>query len=585
MRTRSVFGSPLVAAALSFLFPGLGQAAAGKPRRGAIVAFPFLLAIGTLGFMLIVNRAKAIDAAASQQWLTSLLIIDLVLLVWHVWAILDSYFLAGRGQIRQDRANPGARKWTATIGVAIIVSGAVAIHAGFASLDLNAQHQVACVGSATGNCMFGTAATGSIAMPSDDGGDLVDPTNNPSVDPNASGAGPSNVPSVDPGTFDPSQLPPVVTTDQSKNWAADGQLNVLLVGVDAGVGGGRNKGLRPDTMIVLHVDIKTGRAAMIGIPRNTQCVPLPQQIAAHYSKNTNGCPNYTYPNMLNWLANDAGWNHPSWFPFFQGAGFEYTRAITATEQAIGALTGLTMDGFAVINLDGLVKLIDDVGGIAVNVPSKIADYPCGPAGTPQSKWRVCDLCGPTCAMAARVHYGYAVSDGTGAVVAQMKADAAASGGKQKVTWQGGADIAFTIAAGTQHMSGEWALAYARSRIYYTDYDRMMRQQLVLKSMRTSLNPCTLLPRIPSLLNDVGSAFWTDMPLTDASQWAGMAKYIGGADVRSLTLSPSSLGSKGTFINATTWAKAKDIVAHSLDGIAGTTGGASGGGGGGGGFSC
>jgi anionic cell wall polymer biosynthesis LytR-Cps2A-Psr (LCP) family protein len=577
-RPKTVFGSPLAAAALSFLFPGLGQAAAGKPRRGAIVAFPFLLVIITLGFMLLINKGKAIDAAANQKWLTTLLIIDLILMVWHVWAILDSYLMAGRLQPKKSASGASAQKWTATVGVGIILSGTVLIHGGFASLDLTAQHAVGCVGSANGECMLGSLAPGeTVAMPSDDSGiSVIDPSADPSE---SASATPTSGPSIDPGTFDPSQLPAVETTDESQNWAADGQLNVLLVGIDAGAGGGRSKGLRPDTMIVLHVDIKTGRAAMIGVPRNTQCVPLPKEIAAHYAHNTNGCPNYTYPNMLNWLAGDAI-NHPTWFPFAPDA--PNRRGVLATQQAVGALTGLTMDGFAVINLDGLVTLIDDVGGIQITVPSKVADYPCGPKGSLQAKWRVCDLCGPTCSMAARTHYGYAVSDGTGAVVAKMKQDAVS--GKQKITWQSGADIAFTIAAGDQHMSGEWALAYARTRIYYTDYDRMIRQQLVLKAMRTSLDPCALLPRMGDLMNHMGSAFWTDMPLTDASKWAGMAKYIGGADVKSITLSPAALGTKATYINASTWAKAKDMVAHSLDGVPASIGG-SGGAGGGGGFSC
>jgi len=325
---------------------------------------------------------------------------------------------------------------------------------------------------------------------------------------------------------------------------------------------------------VLHVDIKSGKAAMIGIPRNTQCVPLPQGIAQNYATATGGCPAYTYPNMLNWLANDAGWNKPGNFPFYQGPGLEYTRAMTATEQAVGALTGLTIDGFVVINLDGLVTLIDDLGGIDITVPTTVYDKPCGPKDTPEAAWYVC----------AYTHGGYELPNDDGSVVAHMKADAANSSGKQSISWQSkdGTNIAFAIQAGDQHMDGDWALAYARTREFSSDYDRMLRQQLVIKAMRTTFDPCKVLPSVPSLINHLGSAFWTNMPLTAASQWAGMAKYIVGGSVKSITLDPATLGVNTTYINATTWAEAKDIVAHSLDSVPAVTGG---GGSGGGGFSC
>jgi hypothetical protein len=76
-------------------------------------------------------------------------------------------------------------------------------------------------------------------------------------------------------------------------------------------------------------------------------------------------------------------------------------------------------------------------------------------------------------------------------------------------------------------------------------------------------------------------FKTDLPMTDVSKWAGLAQNIVGGNVKSINLDPSTLGNPGvTFINQTTWDKAKDIVAHSLDGV--PTAGPSGGGGGGGG---
>ncbi len=596
MKFPSPLRTPVGAALLSALFPGLGQAAAGKPGRGAIVAIPALATLGALGFIVLFYRNSLLDSAFNQAWLTSLLLLDLVALVYHLWAVADSYLLAGRGREglpTRRRQTPSPRKWSATVGVAIIVSGTVLAHGAVASVDMQWQSGVQCLDVLSG-CGIPTFAPGQTVTlnTNDPEVNVVDPSGSGDIASASSSASASIGPA---GTINPDELPSFQPTDQSTHWADDGQFNVLLLGVDFEPGS-RAQGLRPDTMIVLHVDIASGRAAMISVPRNTVCVPLPQGIAEHYATNKQGCPGNTWPYMLNWLAGEAGWGVVTGvsainnFPFYQSptAGqandpAAIARAATATMQAVATLTGLVIDGFVMINISGLVTLIDDLGGIDITVPTKVYDNPCGPAGTWESKFRVCSVSPP--------HDGYQVPPDTADVIDRMKADAAQSGGQRTITWSGGTtaagtDISFVIMPGKQHMNGQWALAYARTRIYTSDYDRSLRQQLVLKSLRSSFNPCTLLPRATSLMNDL-SMFKTDLPLTDISQWAGMAKNILGGNVKSINLDPTTLGNPGvTYINQTTWAKAKDIVAHSLDGVpSASPSGGGGGGGGGGGFGC
>ena len=270
---RALIRKPMAAAILSAVFPGMGQAAAGQVSRGAIVAIPTFAVLGAFLLVLIVQGRALLDSAFNQQWLTSLLLLDLVALVYHLWAVVDAYTVAGRAVEKPRRSGPSPRTWGATLGIAVIVSGTVLVHAGVASLDVTWQSSLACIQSVTGPCFARTAlAPGqTIAMATDQpGAGIADA----SVSPGDSIVSPSSGISHDPNaTFDPSSLPNIDSPDEAKNWAADGQLNVLLLGVDAGLGGSRNTGLRPDTMIVLHVDIKSGKAAMIGIPRNTQCVP------------------------------------------------------------------------------------------------------------------------------------------------------------------------------------------------------------------------------------------------------------------------------------------------------------------------
>ena len=88
-------------------------------------------------------------------------------------------------------------------------------------------------------------------------------------------------------------------------------------------------------------------------------------------------------------------------------------------EAVSTLTGLVIDGYVMINISGLVKLIDDLGGVDINVPTKVYDNPCGPAGTWESKHRVCSVSPP--------HDGYQVPPDTADVIDRMKADAAKSG--------------------------------------------------------------------------------------------------------------------------------------------------------------
>ena len=56
--TGRVVRSPIVAAALSFLLPGLGQAAAGQRRRGAIIAIPTAAMLFAVAFLLLFARNR-----------------------------------------------------------------------------------------------------------------------------------------------------------------------------------------------------------------------------------------------------------------------------------------------------------------------------------------------------------------------------------------------------------------------------------------------------------------------------------------------------------------------------------------------
>src|SRR5450756_473084 len=144
MKFRDLLRKPLAAAALSFVFPGLGQAAAGDRRRGAIVAIPAFALLGTILAVAIVDRGAVFGLAVDQQWLTSLLLLNLVALVYHMGAIVDSYLVAARA-VPEKRTNAPANKWAPMLGIAIILSGTLVVHGGVAKVDMDWQHALYCL--------------------------------------------------------------------------------------------------------------------------------------------------------------------------------------------------------------------------------------------------------------------------------------------------------------------------------------------------------------------------------------------------------------------------------------------------------
>jgi anionic cell wall polymer biosynthesis LytR-Cps2A-Psr (LCP) family protein len=472
----------------------------------------------------------------------------------------------GRFCCRHD----GPHWWVraAVLGVGVILAGTVAIHGAVAETDASWQHALNCLTAAT-PCWV-TDAKGTPRPTSTDlaNQDLPNPIYTSSAGPSGPVASQSPL-----SSFDLGSLPSFTTTAGTWNWNPNGQLNLLLAGI--GVQDDPSQ-LGPDTIMVLHVDRTTGRAALISVGRNNVCVPLPQGIAQHFATSVNGCPPYTWPQTINAFPNAVLGNCAN-FPLYADTCGQpsdpnrYLRAYRAFEQVIGGLLGVTIDGSIWINPNGLSKLIDDLGGIDINVPTTVFDEPCGPAGTWQNKWHYC----------LYAHNGYSVPTGV-AGVQKMNADAQNSGGLQSISWSQGQDIAMVIKAGQQHMDGDWALAYARTREFSGngDFDRASRQQLVLKALRTNLDPCkfasagNVLPLL-STLADIPFAFNSDMPITnpaDLQEWASLAKRILGGNVQSLVLDPATTGQGNVTVggilypavDGASWATIKSIVAHSLD---------------------
>jgi LCP family protein required for cell wall assembly len=342
----------MVAAALSLLFPGLGQYAAGARRRGVLIAIPALVVLTAIigfgiGTVLGGGPQAVLGILLSPQVLVAVVAVDLVWLAYHAFAIFDAWLIARRARLDVGRQTG----LLAIVGLLAVLLVATLGHGSVAALGMETEDTLAAVfrgddpaADPDGDWAIPEASFGP------DQEDSPTPAPTPTPAPVIAGVPPSLIP-----TLPPTPSPPPVP-----GWARDGRLNILLVGSDAGAGRWL---LRTDTMVLLSVDIESGQAAMFGIPRNLINVPLAGEDAKAF-------PDGRFPGLLNALYVYA-WGHPSQFPGGDARGF---RAVTG---AIQELVGVPLDGFVAVDLQGFVRLVNSVNGLWIRIPEALYDdhYP------------------------------------------------------------------------------------------------------------------------------------------------------------------------------------------------------------------
>jgi polyisoprenyl-teichoic acid--peptidoglycan teichoic acid transferase len=96
---------------------------------------------------------------------------------------------------------------------------------------------------------------------------------------------------------------------------------------------------------------------------------------------------------------------------------------------------------------------------------------------------------------------------------------------------------YTVQSGIDHMNGDLALWYARSRLASNDFDRGRRQQEVLRAIFAQALQTDTLARIPQLYNDFSSSVTTDLGLADVLRLALYAPRLTNASIRSFYIRP------------------------------------------------
>lgn len=229
--------------------------------------------------------------------------------------------------------------------------------------------------------------------------------------------------------------PPVGRLPQPK-----GQVNVLLLGSDQRPGDG---GFRTDTLLLLTLDPRDGTASLTSFPRDL----------------------YVYV---------PGWTMQRINTAQAHGGFE-TTAMTFEYNL-----GVRPDHFVMINFRSFVHIIDDLGGIEVDVGAPLSDQ--------------------------RDGYGY-----------------------------------FYVPAGPNHMDGETALWYVRSRMTSNDFDRTRRQQEVLQAVFERLIRLDALARAPDLFETYRQSVTTDLKFEDLAPLLTIAPSLADpARVRHYYIGPAQV---------------------------------------------
>ena len=208
-------------------------------------------------------------------------------------------------------------------------------------------------------------------------------------------------------------------------WDGKERLNILLIGADQRPDEGT---FNTDTLIVVSIDPLTKQVAMFSLPRDTVDVPIPP-----------GPARRTFGSVYRGKINGWWTNIHLRSDFYPGT--KKTRGYNGLKAILGNLYELDIKYFVEVNFDGFRSIVDEMGGVTINVQVPVSDD-----RFPSTEGRL-----------RRVY----------------------------------------IPSGIQHMTGAEALRYARSRHGSNDFDRGVRQQRVLLSLREQADPQALIPRLPA----------------------------------------------------------------------------------------
>jgi LCP family protein required for cell wall assembly len=239
------------------------------------------------------------------------------------------------------------------------------------------------------------------------------------------------------------------------------RINILVVGIDRRPTDGSFL-TRTDTMEVVSIDPKTKSATMLGIPRDLW-VNIPRKSGGTYQDRINTT-----------LVEAESQDYPE-------------GPIGLLKETIRLNLNITIDHYVLVDFNGFRKIIDDLGGIDVDVPDEVYDpY-------------------------------YSETEKPGDYDPQH------------------------FYPGVQHMDGSTALAYSRIRYSSDDLDRIQRQQRVMFAVIDKVKSEDALFNIKNagkLWNEYKSTIQTDISDAQIAGYALLASQVKDS-IRAVSLGPAT----------------------------------------------
>ncbi|WP_203336864.1 LCP family protein [Nocardioides limicola] len=258
-------------------------------------------------------------------------------------------------------------------------------------------------------------------------------------------------------------------TGSERSDASNGRYNVLLLGADSGDG---RMGLRPDSLNVASIDAKTGRTVIFGLPRNLQNFPFADGsvMADHFPDGWN-CDD-CYLNAVSTWAEDR----PQLFDT-ENPGVE------ATMQAVEGITGLDINYWAIVNMQGFRRLVDAVGGVTLTLRDPI---PVGGLGR---------------------------------------------------------DVTHYLEPGTRKLNGHDTLWFARAREGSDDYSRMARQKCVMHAMVGQISPQRVVRNFDKIASASVAMFETNLPSGELDTFIDLALKARNHPIGSVSFTPPQINTR------------------------------------------
>ncbi len=246
-----------------------------------------------------------------------------------------------------------------------------------------------------------------------------------------------------------------------------GRINILLLGIG---GKGHDGAYLTDTIMLASLEPKEKKAALVSIPRDLS-VPIENM-------------GWQKINSINAYAEMKT----------PGSGG------LAVSQSVSNILQTPIDYYLTVDFTGFAKVIDDLGGIKVNVENTLDDYKYPILGNEDAPWNQ--------------------------------------------RWEH-----LHIEKGEQTMNGTLALKYVRSRhalgVEGSDFARSRRQQKVMEAVKEKVLSMNLLFHpglISKIIGDISANYQTNLKIWEIVKLWSIAKNINGADIinRVLDNSPSGL---------------------------------------------